>query len=681
MVIHIYYLNTHEEKPQLTAQCTFVSKVTNHHHTGARYMYVVCKRGVNFVYRIHLETSSVLLRQLPVELLKAPSGWHYAPASTVAASTKTTGNEDENGGGKNEFIAVRAQSVSIGKPDDFPSFGWDNEYGHLNVKVPDFEAQQYLTSNQDFLEFVEADGYNCRQYWSEEGWKWRCARKATHPTFWICTDGCQAGCDGDLNEHSHCTKTGGGQDGAFRYRAMFDVIDMPWSWPAETNYHEARAYCKWLGDNCRIITEAEFLAIQDRQSVPEDGVEHDVIFQPDATEKFNLNMSFCSSTPVDYYKKNSAGFFDTMGNVWQWTEDHFNGLPGAKFDYLYHDFSTPYYDGWHNLILGGSWISTGDSASSFARFWFRRHFFQHMGFRVVRSTNPPPVQLLSTQVYQPGAGFLDTELQVSNFLPEQRVKSFTPEFDLESSDMIKAQLHWDFAPKVKTAKTHKSLLEPMDKFDQDDIRSVVIRSPTKTSSSSTAGFWGELSSTVGTATKLVKSCEGRALVIGSGTGRMAMEVAKHHNNVLAIHPVARAIEISEMLQQGIIPKGPAVDGISLDGLVLPETEKKLKDVTFKQFLWVPLEMGKFDLVVLALLDIATCPEYWISRLADIVAKSGVAMVVSSTWNVARLSPILNKHRLSLDSSCQLVHDQPSLHLPVSSEKTTLSVSTWRHAST
>ena len=41
---------------------------------------------------------------------------------------------DENGSGKNEFIAVRAQSVSIGKPDDFPSFGWDNEYGHLNVK-------------------------------------------------------------------------------------------------------------------------------------------------------------------------------------------------------------------------------------------------------------------------------------------------------------------------------------------------------------------------------------------------------------------------------------------------------------------------------------------------------------------------------------------------------------------
>ena len=31
--------------------------------------------------RIHLETSSVLLRQLPVDYLKRPKGWKYAPPS------------------------------------------------------------------------------------------------------------------------------------------------------------------------------------------------------------------------------------------------------------------------------------------------------------------------------------------------------------------------------------------------------------------------------------------------------------------------------------------------------------------------------------------------------------------------------------------------------------------------
>ena len=42
-----------------------------------------------------------------------------------------------------------------------------------------------------------------------------------------------------------------------RYRAMFEVMDMPMDWPAEVNYHEAKAFCAWTGSNCRLPTEAE----------------------------------------------------------------------------------------------------------------------------------------------------------------------------------------------------------------------------------------------------------------------------------------------------------------------------------------------------------------------------------------------------------------------------------------
>jgi len=38
---------------------------------------------------------------------------------------------------------------------------------------------------------------------------------------------------------------------------MFDVIDMPWSWPVEVNHHEAKAFCAWRGDDCRLPIEAE----------------------------------------------------------------------------------------------------------------------------------------------------------------------------------------------------------------------------------------------------------------------------------------------------------------------------------------------------------------------------------------------------------------------------------------
>ena len=43
----------------------------------------------------------------------------------------------------------------------------------------------------------------------------------------------------------------------FRYRAMYEVVLMPWDWPVEVNYHEAKAYCDWRGPEFRLPIEAE----------------------------------------------------------------------------------------------------------------------------------------------------------------------------------------------------------------------------------------------------------------------------------------------------------------------------------------------------------------------------------------------------------------------------------------
>ena len=42
-----------------------------------------------------------------------------------------------------------------------------------------------------------------------------------------------------------------------RYRAIYDVIDMPWDWPVDVNYHEAKAFCSWKGPDYCLPTEAE----------------------------------------------------------------------------------------------------------------------------------------------------------------------------------------------------------------------------------------------------------------------------------------------------------------------------------------------------------------------------------------------------------------------------------------
>ena len=59
-------------------------------------------------------------------------------------------------------------------------------------------------------------------------------------------------------------------------------------------------------------------------------------------------------------------------------------------------------------------MSTGDEASRFARSTFRRHFFQHLGFRVVKSVGySVPVRLVATPVFVLGVGVEGTSFLTS----------------------------------------------------------------------------------------------------------------------------------------------------------------------------------------------------------------------------------------------------------------------------
>jgi 5-histidylcysteine sulfoxide synthase/putative 4-mercaptohistidine N1-methyltranferase len=292
--------------------------------------------------RIHLETSSVLIRQLPVSSVKQNENW---PRCT----TFTTNSTPENG-----LINVPATTVTNSKSWDGEYYGWDNEYGNQQEKVKAFSSAKYLVSNGEFLAFVEDGGYTNADYWEDEGNKWREYTQATHPVFWV--------------------KTASG----YRYRSMLEEHDLPLDWPVDVNYHEAKAFCnyksKQLGKTFRLPTENEWFALRDyagvTQSIYDNG--------------FNIALQkYASSEPVNVNQ--SGDFFDVVGNVWQWTETPIYPFDGFKVHPLYDDFTTPTYDNKHNLFKGGSWISTGNEAMKDSRYAFRRHFFQHAGFRYVQS--------------------------------------------------------------------------------------------------------------------------------------------------------------------------------------------------------------------------------------------------------------------------------------------------------
>ncbi len=309
--------------------------------------------------RIHLETSSVLIRMLPINEVQTSNDW---PACSK------TGYPPEN-----QLIKIPGKQISLGKPNSDNTFGWDNEFGQKEVAVPSFQVSQTLVSNQEFLAFINDEGYHNQAYWTQEGQDWLHYTKATMPRFWL------------------------RKNGEYFQRNLTEEIPLPLNWPVEVNYLEAKAFCNWLSKKksqyIRLPIEAEWLLLRDE--IKED--------QPDWIKApGNINLEYhASSCPIDtfytqtpfetasdnvaYQDTKHTKIYDITGNVWQWTETPIDGYPGFKVHPIYDDFSTPTFDNKHNLIKGGSWISTGNEALKHSRYAFRRHFFQHAGFRYIQS--------------------------------------------------------------------------------------------------------------------------------------------------------------------------------------------------------------------------------------------------------------------------------------------------------
>ncbi|XP_078263780.1 uncharacterized protein LOC144597892 isoform X4 [Rhinoraja longicauda] len=528
--------------------------------------------------RIHLETSSVLIRQLPIHLVQRPPNWKYASSKSGLQPFA------------NPLIKVPGSRVTFGKPRDFPSYGWDNEYGQMITDVPEFEASMCLITNGEYWKFVRDGGYGNEDYWTREGWEWRKYRQAQHPTFWVCTKGCKSGCGASLANYSHCqfnnvsetnVKTGctdeprhhrphghwndvekitEEESPEYRYRAMFDLLPMPWDWPVEVNYHEAKAFCTWKGNGYRLLTEAEHhLVRSDSQKPLEGDVTSDPIFCDDVKVKYNLNLAYGSPTPVTMYPPNQAGFHDAFGNVWVWTEDHFNGLPGFDTTYLYDDFSSPCFDGRHTMILGGSWIATGDEASRFARFAFRRHFFQHLGFRLARTCHGfrSPAAVVNVEGFAPGLKDGDYPSAVpKESLLLVPVSSSNAQFYYETDAALQEQLELEYRDLGESS--YSSQLFRV-------CKQVIEEQQTPP----TSGF-----------------------VLGSGAGLMSFMLTQLFHKVIGIDYSGRFINTAQQIK---------CRGHQNSEFKFPEYLARER-VVFKQLTWIPNEVGSHSFLLLHFLD-------------------------------------------------------------------------------
>ena len=109
----------------------------------------------------------------------------------------------------------------------------DNERPQHEMFVQSFSIDRFPVTNAEFLQFVEADGYRDRVWWSDEGWRWRTQHDIEHPLYW-----------------RKCTNGWGEIELTGLHSLVYDRPVMSVSW------YEAEAYARFLGK--RLPTEAEW---------------------------------------------------------------------------------------------------------------------------------------------------------------------------------------------------------------------------------------------------------------------------------------------------------------------------------------------------------------------------------------------------------------------------------------
>ena len=82
----------------------------------------------------------------------------------------------------NKQFKIKAGNYTIGYQGT--DFCYDNELGVHQVYVHDFEIDNFLVTNGEYLEFMQSGAYADFNLWLDEGWSWVNAENIKAPMYW-----------------------------------------------------------------------------------------------------------------------------------------------------------------------------------------------------------------------------------------------------------------------------------------------------------------------------------------------------------------------------------------------------------------------------------------------------------------------------------------------------------------
>ncbi|KAE8448602.1 Ergothioneine biosynthesis protein 1 [Mollisiaceae sp. DMI_Dod_QoI] len=319
----------------------------------------------------------------------------------------------------NQWFRIPEQRISIGldDPEDNSGpdhhFGWDNEKPLRTVVVQSFEAQGRPITNEDYALYLEQT-HNSKipASWTESkieinGY----SNGYSNGYFNGYTNGASNGHHNGKNVLTKAYLEGKS------VRTVYGLVPLKYAldWPVFTSYDELAGCAIWMGGRIPTFEEArsiyshvDGLQIKEAEqhlgkTVPavnghlsNDGVEETPPSQPLHTGESthglftNLegaNVGFKHWHPVAVTSKGNmlAGQAD-MGGVWEWTSSPLTKHDGFEPMPLYPGYTADFFDGKHNIVLGGSWATHPRIAGrrTFVNWYQRNYPYVWAGARLVR---------------------------------------------------------------------------------------------------------------------------------------------------------------------------------------------------------------------------------------------------------------------------------------------------------
>jgi ergothioneine biosynthesis protein EgtB len=219
-------------------------------------------------------------------------------------------------------------------------FSYDNEHPRHKVYLETFRIASRLTTNREFLEFVDSGGYRDPSLWLSEGWKTVTTEGWSAPIYWNKIDG----------EWHEMTLAG--------IRPL--DLEAPVS---HVSFYEASAYANWK--QARLPTEMEWEVVANGLPVSGNFREQDYL-QPIASDGDSLIQFF--------------------GDVWEWTQSSYAPYPG----YRAAEGALGEYNGKfmcsQMVLRGGSCVTPQDHVrASYRNFFYPGDRWQFSGIRLADS--------------------------------------------------------------------------------------------------------------------------------------------------------------------------------------------------------------------------------------------------------------------------------------------------------